>query len=464
MSVKTFGFPTYTFLLALGQVLSTSSSQITVIMGSITQTERQLYTAGTIYAVTSIIWWILYRRLQSVYVLSLPFLFFGASYCWLGWTLMLGMNGHTTSEWSLRMVEKLYACGASSASVYFTMNFIEEESSPVSSWILRAGYISGLQYGYQALLWYWVHRIQQSINLGGDPTAAASSSFTSFVAFLVAAGLVSISFILLYGLPREYRRKPGSIPMFYTSLLRRPVPLHFLASTFAQSFWLSAPLISRSWMFLFSSQHLPDHVTLILIASFVTAFICVTQRAAIYSGSHGQWVLPIFSFGASLTIHPRWAQTFWSISRTGLSLPWAQLPYVFRGRLLLSYSPFLSALLGRSLWLHLGMLDLLVGLGSGLALMQALPRQHVLFVSTVGQVLGAVGMMVARATILQHGTEPGAAAAGLEIVRQMFPDISQGLLSESGYASGIFCLVISTHMGIAVGWLWWFRSAQLQKP
>lgn len=109
------------------------------------------------------------------------------------------------------MLERLYACGSSSASIYFAMNFIEEVSSPVSSWILRAGYISGLQYGYQAFIWYWGHRILQSISLGGDPALAVHSPFMSLAPFFVAACLISIYFILLYGLPRHYHEKPGSI-------------------------------------------------------------------------------------------------------------------------------------------------------------------------------------------------------------------------------------------------------------
>lgn len=215
-------------------------------------------------------------------------------------------------------------------------------------------------------------------------------------------------------------------------------------------------------MFLFCSQHLPDHVTGLLIVCFTVGFVFITRMAATHSRSHGQWVLPIFSFASSLPIQPRWAQLFWSVSRTGLSLPWVQLPYFLSGRILLHYSPFLSAVLSRSLWLYLGILDLLVGLGSGLALMQALPREHVLFVSNLGQVLGAIGMMAARATILQPGTEPEAATQGLKVLPQMFPDISKELTHGQGYM--ILCLVMGIQISIGTGWIWWFRQAQLQKP
>ncbi|KAG8163888.1 hypothetical protein KVR01_005806 [Diaporthe batatas] len=463
MSAKIFGTPGYTYLLILGQIMSANPSQIGIIAGSITQTERQLYHTGSIYAITSIIWWVLYRRLKLVHVVSFPFLLFGSSYFVLS-LILLGGRQKTSVEWPLELVQTLYVCGSSTASLYFAMNFIEEESSPVSSWITRAGYISGLQYGYQALFWYGGNRIRENIASAGHPIRTASPQWMSLVALLAAACLGWVYYALLHGLPRPYDQKPGSTPTFYRSLFRRPVPLHFLLSTFIQSYLLSAPLVSRSWLFLFSSPHLPGYMITLLVAISIAAFLCLTRKMAVRSLSHGQWILPIFSFASSSIINPRWAQLWWVISRTGLSIPWAQLPR-FGGEgimVMMQYSPGLSAALSRSLWLYLGVLDLLVGLGQGLALIQTLPRQHVLFVSTAGQVIGAVGMMAARATILSQSGGPAEAARGLKVLAHIFPDISSGLALEWGY--GIFCLVAVVEIIMAVQWMWWFRSAQLQKP
>ena len=59
------------------------------------------------------------------------------------------------------------------------------------------------------------------------------------------------------------------------------------------------------------------------------------------------WILPIFAIGLGA---PRWAQTLWSCSNIGFYLPWAG-------------SALASTLLGRSLWLWLGVLcSLLRGL------------------------------------------------------------------------------------------------------
>ena len=304
------------------------------------------------------------------------------------------------------------------------------------------------------------HRIMESVASGRDE-AAGVPSHSSFVALFLAACLIFIYYILLRGLPRLYIRKPGSIPTFYKSLLRRSVPLHFIASTFLQSYFLSAPLVARSWLFLFSSQHLPNFLTGLLLAFSIAAFILLTRVFATRSLTDGQWILPIFSFASSSILHPRWAQLLWSISRIGLSLPWVQLPWYSNGKILFRYSPFLSALLSRSLWLYLGMFDLLIGVGAGLALMQALPRQHVLFVSTLAQVFGAMGMIAARATLLAPG-RGAAAVEGLKIVPQIFPDFTKGIFPGLGY--GIFWFVVSIHVSIATGWIWWYRKAQLQKP
>jgi hypothetical protein len=68
----------------------------------------------------------------------------------------------------------------------------------------------------------------------------------------------------------------------------------------------------------------------------------------------------------------------------GLFLPWAG-----------SYTS--GALVSRSLWLWLGILDSLQGLGFGMILLQTLTRMHICFTLLASQVLGSIATICARA-------------------------------------------------------------------
>lgn len=59
------------------------------------------------------------------------------------------------------------------------------------------------------------------------------------------------------------------------------------------------------------------------------------------------WIIPIFAVGLGT---PRWCQMLWSTSNIGAYLPWAG-------------GPLASALVGRVLWLWLGVLDTVQGVG-----------------------------------------------------------------------------------------------------
>jgi alpha-1,3-glucan synthase len=73
-------WPIYSILLTFGQIIAANSYQVTLLIGEIGETAIQLYVVATIYAVSSIMWWLLFRRLQSVYCLSIPFAFYGAAF------------------------------------------------------------------------------------------------------------------------------------------------------------------------------------------------------------------------------------------------------------------------------------------------------------------------------------------------------------------------------------------------
>jgi alpha-1,3-glucan synthase len=86
------------------------------------------------------------------------------------------------------------------------------------------------------------------------------------------------------------------------------------------------------------------------------------------------WVLPIFAIGLG---SPRWCQIVWVTSRLGLFLPWLS-------------SSVISSLATRSLWLWLGVLDNIQGLGIGVMLLQTLTRHHASFVLVCAQVAGSM--------------------------------------------------------------------------
>src|ERR1700712_5595004 len=76
---------------------------------------------------------------------------------------------------------------------------------------------------------------------------------------------------------------------------------------------------------------------------------------------------------------------FQGISNIGLYIPWAG-------------GPVASALLGRILWLWLGVLDAVQGVGFGMILLQTLTRLHFTFTLIAAQVVGSLATIAARAT------------------------------------------------------------------
>jgi alpha-1,3-glucan synthase len=57
-----------------GQILAANSYQITLLNGEVGESAEKLYLIATIYLVFSVVWWIVFRSLRSIFVLSVPFL------------------------------------------------------------------------------------------------------------------------------------------------------------------------------------------------------------------------------------------------------------------------------------------------------------------------------------------------------------------------------------------------------
>lgn len=73
---------------------------------------------ATIYISTSVLWWVLFRMLKSVYVLSFPFLFYRLAFFVLG----LANNAAkavNVRDWAESIATAFYSTAFSSYWVYF---------------------------------------------------------------------------------------------------------------------------------------------------------------------------------------------------------------------------------------------------------------------------------------------------------------------------------------------------------
>jgi alpha-1,3-glucan synthase len=190
---------------------------------------------------------------------------------------------------------------------------------------------------------------------------------------------------------------------------------------------------------LLSSTHAPTYSVLLLILLF---FIVIWAMALLLLGhlstTHA-WLIPVFAISLGA---PRWCQMLWSTSGIGLhiSLPGS------------TARPILSALLSRSLWLHLGVLDALQGVGFGILLLQTLTRIHVAATLCSAQFLGGAIVILAKAVgPSRHG------GAG-----DVFPNF--GILGIKGLESGWFWGGLVAQLVICVGFAKVFRGEQLARP
>lgn len=292
-----------------------------------------------------------------------------------------------------------------------------------------------------------------------------------------------IGVVLLVGLPPYYRQIPGNIPSFYTSLLRRKIiavrPISSLCSWGAlanheyqwffvvvviQNYWLSAPY-GRNWIYLWSNHAVPAWgIFLLVLVFFIGLWVMILFIFRHLSKSHS-WILPVFAMGLGA---PRWAQILWSTSNMGQYLPWAAGPVV-------------NGLAGRSLWLWLGLMDAVQGVGKspislqcfsplpiyilhywskdspniefagfGMILLQTLTRFHVLFVLIAAQILGSAATIIARATAPDK-TGPGS----------VFPNLCND--PREGLSQAWFWVALWFQLAVPVGFAFFFRKEQLSK-
>ena len=432
-------WPIYAFFLAFGQIIAANSYQITLLTGTVGQSAERLYVIATVYLVTSAIWWGLFRWIKCVYVLSIPFIFYGLAFLFIGLAHFLPTISSRGTMQTLGTV--WYATASSSGSIFFATNFADEGGAPITAWLYRACVIQGTQSAYVIALWYWGAELTKETAAGlasqNNPYAlstVADSWVLSAITIPIAFGMWVVGFLLLKGLPAYYRQAPGAVPSFYSSVFRRRIILWFFVAVALQNYWLSAPY-GRNWAFLWSSRQAPAWAIGLLIILFFgvvwALFLWVFSRL---SKDHS-WILPLFAIGLGA---PRWAQMLWSCSGIGSYLPWAG-------------GPVASALVSRTLWLWLGVLDSLQGVGLGMILLQTLTRIHIAFTLLAAQVLGSIFTILARATAPDN-LGPG----------PVFPDFSVNI--RDGLSQYWFWIALACQAIICFGFFAFFRKEQLSKP
>ena len=436
MQVRIGDWPAYAYVVAMGQIMAANSYQITLLTGEVGQTATKLYVVASIYLATSICWWMLFRRFASRLSLSLPFFFYGLAF------ILIGVSPYSSPpgrEWINNMGAAFYALASSSGALFFALNFGDEGGAQIKAWVFRACVIQGTQQIYVVALWFWGAALSTR-NAEGLPTNKYGVIGTwkiTAITLPIAAVVWLAGALLWLGLPDYYRQAPGKMPSFYKSAMKRKVILWFFVTAIIQNFFLAAPY-GRNWAFLFGSDHAKGwQVLLLVILFFIGVWAAVLAVFGHLSKSHS-WILPLFAIGLGA---PRWAQIWWGTSNIGLYLPWVG-PW--------GESYVASALVSRALWLWLGVLDAIQGVGLGMIMLGTLTRVHVAFAVIAQQVLGSLATMVGRA-VGPNRIGPG----------PISPDISGGVHT---IWQVWFWVGLAANLLICVGFYKFYRKEQLQKP
>ncbi|TFK29967.1 alpha-1,3-glucan synthase [Coprinopsis marcescibilis] len=427
LSRELLGWPLYTIIIALGQMLSATSFQITLLSGRNWQNDAQLYIIAAVFFAASAMWYPLFRLKPSVYVLSAPWIFFGLAFFMIGLPTIhpdLASAQYALSSaatWS-------YAIASAAGFLFFGLNFGEEAGAATEVWTLRACIVQGSQQVWVAALWYWGY------SLNGRPDGYVPPWYIVLVVWPLAIMSFLFAYLMLYGLPDYYRQAPPKVPGFLKTLFRRKLVVWFLISVILREYWLSAPY-GRNWTFLWSVPLAKWQTFLLIVVFFVFVWAAMMLLLTHFSKTH-TWLLPIFAVGLGA---PRWCQMLWGTSSLGLYVPWGG-----------AAGPSLSV----SLWLWLGVLDAIQGVGLGMILLQTLSRLHVCATLAFAQMIGAICVILARAT---SPNRLGPAT--------VFPDASKWTpsdgLSGSPISYPLFWVALACQITVVVGYFWFYRKEQL---
>ncbi|KAG0152207.1 hypothetical protein CROQUDRAFT_85940 [Cronartium quercuum f. sp. fusiforme G11] len=419
------GWPLYAILLAIGQVLGATSFQLSLLGGTSSQRTFDLYIIGAVNIIGSVFWYVLNNTKPATFSLSMPWLCFGIAFMLIG----VPSLSDTLKNYAIRhplslIASSFYSFASAAGFLFFSTNFGEEAGGASDTWVFRACVVQGTQQVWVAALWYWGFKLQ-----GTDPSDAKSvpSAWINIATMTLGAICFAIAYVLYVGLPNYYRNEPGRVPNFVKTLFRRKLVLWYLAAEILRDYWLSGPY-GRNWSFLWTSQTLPIWAIILLVVVFFIviwgALMFVLSR---FSKRH-TWLLPIFAVGLGA---PRWCQMLWGTSSIALYVPWAG-----KG------GPYLAT----SLWLWLGVLDAIQGVGLGMILLQTLSRVHVAATLCLAQIIGSTAVIVARATA-PNRIGPG----------KVFPDLGlydpNAPLSESPLANWEFWVALFSQLIIVGGYL-----------
>jgi alpha-1,3-glucan synthase len=213
------GWPLYAIVIALGQMLSANSYQITLMTGRNWQDDVQLYVLGGVFLAASAVWYPLFRWKPSVYVLSAPWLFFGLAFFLIGVPSLSDsiQPAHraiaSVATWS-------YAVASAAAFLFFGLNFGEEavravalltcplftylQGAATEVWTLRACIVQGSQQIWVAALWYWGN------SLNGQSDDYTPPWYLVLVVWPLSIMSFVFAYLMLYGLPGM----PVSVPFF----------------------------------------------------------------------------------------------------------------------------------------------------------------------------------------------------------------------------------------------------------
>jgi alpha-1,3-glucan synthase len=415
MQANVFSWPIYTVCLLIGQILSSTSFQIALLAGSATLELWQFYAMGGVFLLASLMWYVLYRKFHARLVLSLPFLLFGISFLA---ALMIGQSLVSTAPLLI------YTVGSAALPYYFALNFGQESGSQISLWVFRAMIGETCRQVWITALFFWNY-----IDIKDADHHVVKSPLMIALMSLLSVVLALFGVLLYFGLPRVYLQVPPIVPRFWINLMKRKLVLWYWFSEMIKTYVLSG-VFGRNMSFLWT--HPLDNRTTLYIALIFQAIGLVCLVFMAYKSNTHSWLLPIFAVGL---LSPRWSQMALSTSLIGFYLPW---------------SGDLGPYVGVSLWLWLGVMDMIQSSGLIIMLLQTLTRIHVVPVLVVGQSLGAAVQMIAKLTA-PNRNGPG----------DIFPAFSSDI---GPLKSPLFWLGWISQVFISLGFLFWFRREQLSKP
>jgi alpha-1,3-glucan synthase len=142
--------------------LSATSYQIVLLSGTSGQADIQLYILSSVFFGASVVWYLLFRFKPAVWVLSIPWVFFGVAFFLIG--LPHIPKSPLPAHDSISSVAT-WAYGVASAASFalFGLNFGEEAGAATEVWILRACIVQGSQQMWVAALWYWGYKLNNTL-------------------------------------------------------------------------------------------------------------------------------------------------------------------------------------------------------------------------------------------------------------------------------------------------------------